>query len=134
LQPYLWKVADATRDVLEIPVTTMPLARVPIHMSYLLYLSVRSPMLALAYLRTAITLLKARGIQPSFLLHPLDFLGGDLETRLNFFPGMSLPTERKIALLDSVLDELGRHFELVDMHTHAERLLATANLPVQAAA
>jgi peptidoglycan-N-acetylglucosamine deacetylase len=91
----------------------------------------RSKAVALAYLRTALGLCRLRGIEPSFLLHPLDFLGGDLEQRLNFFPAMSLPTERKLALLGEVLDEMGRHFELCDMQTHAQRLLAAGALRVQ---
>jgi hypothetical protein len=65
------------------------------------------------------------------LLHPLDFLGGDVEHRLNFFPAMAMPTERKLKLLDRVLDELARHFDLVDVQTHAQRLLASADLPIQ---
>lgn len=131
LRPYLWDLAGGAGQILEIPVTTMPVARVPIHMSYLLFLAMRSKAVALAYLRTALGLCRLRGIEPSFLLHPLDFLGGDLETRLSFFPAMSLPTERKLALLGEVLDEMGRHFELCDMQTHAQKLLAAGALRVQ---
>jgi hypothetical protein len=131
VKPYLWRLPEGAPSILEVPVTTMPLARVPIHMSYLLYLSMRSEGLALAYLRTAVTLCKARGVQPSFLLHPLDFLGGDMEHRLAFFPAMAMPTERKLELLDRVLDELARAFDLVDMQTHAKSLLASGNLPIQ---
>jgi len=134
IKPYLWRPTGGGPTILEIPVTTMPLARVPIHMSYLLYLGMRSAALALAYLRTAVTLCKARGVQPSFLLHPLDFLGGDVEHRLSFFPAMSLPTERKLALFDRLLDELARHFDLVDVQTHAQRLLASGDLRIQDAA
>ena len=134
LRPYLWRVAGGAGEILEIPVTTMPLARVPIHMSYILFLGMRSITVAMTYLRAALALCKARGIEPSFLLHPLDFLGGDVEKRLNFFPAMTLSTEQKLSLLDRVLDELGGSFELVDMQTHAERLLSAGNLKVQDAA
>ncbi len=85
----------------------------------------------MAYLRTAVALCKVRHVQPSFLLHPLDFLGGDVENRLSFFPAMALPTERKLKLLDQVLDELALHFELVDIETHAQRLLAFGGLPTR---
>ncbi len=128
LKPYLWRIPGQDHELLEIPVTTMPLARVPIHMSYLLYLGMRSEALAMTYLRTALTLFKARNVQPSFLLHPLDFLGGDVEKRLDFFPAMVMPTERKLRLFDRVFDELARHFDLVDMQTHAQRLLAAGGL------
>lgn len=133
LKPYFWEL-DGTTRLLEIPVTTMPLARAPIHMSYILFLAMRSPSVAMAYLRTALELCKLRGIEPSFLLHPLDFLGGDVEERLNFFPAMALSTERKLALFDRVVGELGKHFTLVDMQTHAERILARGDLKVKAAA
>ena len=36
-----------------------------------------------------------RGVQPSILLHPLDFLGADDVDSLQFFPGMSLTGARK---------------------------------------
>ena len=55
LRPYLWK--DLERPLIEIPVTTMPLAKVPIHLSYLLYLGQYSPAVAAAYFRLALMLL-----------------------------------------------------------------------------
>ena len=112
----------------------MPVARVPIHMSYLLYLGARSSSLALGYLKTAIALCKVRGVAPSFLLHPLDFLGGDVERRLDFFPAMALSTEQKLSLFDKAVSELARHFTLVDMQTHADYLHSHVKLPVKDAA
>ncbi len=132
IRPYFWRLRDDTQ-LLEIPVTTMPLARVPIHMSYLLYLGNRSTSLALAYLKTAIALCKVRGVQPSFLLHPLDFLGGDVEHRLDFFPAMRMSTEQKLSLFDRAVSELARHFTLVDMQTHADHLHSSVKLPVKEA-
>jgi peptidoglycan/xylan/chitin deacetylase (PgdA/CDA1 family) len=136
IHPYLWQIPGGVGDgrLLEIPVTTMPLARVPIHMSYLLYLGMRSRALALAYLKTAVSLCKVRGVGPSFLLHPLDFLGGDVEKRVDFFPGMNLSTETKLSLFDSVVEELGKHFELADMYTHAEAILGDGRLSIKEAA
>ena len=43
LKPYRWALGDG---LIEVPVTTMPLLRTPIHMSYLMYLGERSPALA----------------------------------------------------------------------------------------
>ena len=56
-----------------LPVTTMPLFRVPIHFSYLLYLGGKSPALARLYWRTALRMCRLRRVEPSVLLHPLDF-------------------------------------------------------------
>ncbi len=120
-KPYRWQLGE-DRHLLEIPVTTVPVVRLPFHMSYLLYLSVYSPALMRAYLRTAMATCKLFGVQPSFLLHPLDILGGDLVPQLSFFPGMNLPTERKQRLFLEVLDMLGSEFDLVTMGAHANRL------------
>lgn len=121
LRPHVLQVEG--RPLVEIPVTTMPLLRAPIHLSYLLYLAGRSQSLAMAYLRAALALLQAAGMGPSMLLHPLDFLGGDLESRLSFFPGMQLPTEFKQRFFHRVMSELGRRFEPVTMSQHAAAVL-----------
>ena len=60
------------------------------------------------------------GVQPSFLLHPLDFLGGDRVKELSFFPGMATPTETKLELFDEVIGILGSHFRLVTLDEHAQ--------------
>ena len=77
-----------------------------------------------AYLRFAITMCRLTGTEPSFLLHPLDLLGGDQAPALQFFPGMDLTGQRKVRLFTRVLQILGEHFRLVDMSTHARAILA----------
>ena len=84
-KPYQWRLGEG-RSLVEIPVTTIPLCRVPFHMSYLLYLSRFSHRLMLAYLRSALLACRLSRVQPSFLLHPLDLLGGDQAPGLSFFP------------------------------------------------
>ncbi|MCA9648086.1 MAG: polysaccharide deacetylase family protein, partial [Myxococcales bacterium] len=74
LKPYRWKLTKGS--LLEIPVTTLPIFRVPIHLSYVLYLSAVSPWLARTYFRSALRMCRAADIEPSILLHPLDFLSG----------------------------------------------------------
>ena len=53
LKPYFWELKNKDR-LLEIPVTTMPFFRIPIHLSYLVYLSAVSESLMLIYLKSAI--------------------------------------------------------------------------------
>jgi peptidoglycan/xylan/chitin deacetylase (PgdA/CDA1 family) len=122
LRPYFWKISG-NEPLLEIPVTTIPVVRTPFHLSYLLYLYRASPALMGAYLKSAILLCKATGTQPSFLLHPLDVLTGDLVPSLRFFPGMDLAGAQKRDVFDYVLKTLGRHYRLVDMYTHASTVL-----------
>ena len=76
IRPYRWRLGAEVPDggLLEIPVTTMPVFRVPFHLSYILYLSAFSPALALVYFRMALMLCRATGTPPSLLLHPLDFM------------------------------------------------------------
>lgn len=130
LKPYHWRLTGGAR-LLEIPVTTMPVVKAPFHLSYLLFLSRYSEALMMAYLRSAIALCRATGVEPSFLLHPLDLLGGDQVPQLAFFPGMDLPHRRKVALFERVLRLLGEHFELVPMSAHAAAIEAGHDLPAR---
>jgi len=108
--------------LVELPVTTMPLLRVPIHGSYLLQLHQVSPALARAHFRAALLLCRARGVSPSLLLHPTDVLGAAEAPGMEFFPGMGVPAARKVELLGWVLAALRRHFDVVGTGEHVARL------------
>ena len=122
LRPFAWRLGDGA--LLEMPVTTIPLLRAPFHLSYLIWLSRFSETLAMAYLHLALALCRLTRTQPSFLLHPLDFLGAEDAPELHFFPGMDVARARKLALVDRILATLGRQFEVVPMGEHARRLRA----------
>ncbi len=127
-RPYEWWWAGGRR-LLEIPVTTVPILRLPWHMSYLIYLAQYSESLAMSYLETALALCRLTRTEPSFLLHPLDFLGGDELDALHFFPGMSLPGAKKRELTARVLARLAAEYRLVSLATHAETIVAGGRLP-----
>ena len=124
--PYWWSLPSG--PLLEIPVTTMPFARIPFHLSYILYLSTYSPWLARHYFRWALRLCRWAAVEPSLLLHPLDFLGGDEVERLAFFPAMGLPGAEKRRRVLGYLRDLAAHFEIVPMGEHAKRLAARDDL------
>jgi peptidoglycan/xylan/chitin deacetylase (PgdA/CDA1 family) len=128
LRPYQWQLSGG-KQIMEIPVTTFPLVKVPFHMSYLLHLGGVSHRLMFAYLRCAIHACRVMGVQPSFLLHPLDFLGAEQAPGLAFFPGMAMPGERKRNLVVQALQVLGESFRLVPMEHHADAIRAAALLP-----
>lgn len=132
LKPYRWRL-DGERTLLEMPVTTFPVIKTPFHLSYLLYLSRFSESLALCYLRSAMAACRLTGVEPSFLLHPLDVMGGDEVPQLAFFPGMDLPTRRKREFFLKALRALGETFTLVNMSAHARSLVARGDLPVREA-
>ena len=111
----------------------MPLAKVPIHVSYLLYLASYNPALARAYWATALRLCRATATEPSLLLHPLDFLGGDDVKALKFFPAMNLSGQKKVRLVGEFLDTMARAFDLMPMGRHAEAVASRKRLPVRRA-
>lgn len=119
VRPFRWRLD--TGELLEIPVTTMPYTRVPMHLSYLLYLGKFSRTAARAFFHVALAACTAARVQPSILLHPLDFLGREDCPSLAFFPGMDLPRDRKLAATGELLDMLRDRYEVVTMGEHAER-------------
>ena len=127
VKPYLWHLSNRMH-LLEIPVTTIPIIKSPFHLSYLLYLSRFSDSLMILYLKLAINLCKLTNITPSYLLHPLDLLGGDKLKELSFFPAMDLGFDRKASVFNKVIDQLRKHFQLVNMSTLAKHLLTNGNL------
>ena len=131
VRAYHWGLGDGKR-LLEIPVTTFPWVKTPFHLSYLIYLSRFSERLMRAYLGAALRACVLSGTQPSFLLHPLDLLGGDQVPQLGFFPGMDLPGRRKVEILTRVLRTFRERFTLVSMGTHADALLEDPRLRVEA--
>ncbi len=139
LKPYAWATAHGA--LTEIPVTTMPLVRSPIHISYQLMLGEISIPAARAYFEVALRMCALTSTHPSLLLHPLDFIGADDDADLAFFPGMRMPAARKIALAETLLDRYAQAFRVVTMRDHAayaergERALRVrrANFPSQPA-
>jgi hypothetical protein len=131
IRPYWWQL-DGSARLLEIPVTTMPLFRVPIHFSYLLYLRQFSRVMAWAYWQTAMTLCWATGVEPSLLLHPLDFLGGDEEPDLGFFPAMSMRGDEKRAFVGTLLADFARRFNVLPMGEHASIVSGRSGLRTRA--
>lgn len=105
--------------LMEVPVTTMPLVRFPVHLSYLLFLAHYSEALARIYWRTAVTLCRIQKIGPSLLLHPTDFLDATDAPRMSFFPAMKTPARRKIALVRFALDSLKQHWNTGTVAAHA---------------
>lgn len=129
LKPHF--VETAGKSLVEIPVTTFPIVKTPIHATYLLYLSAFSPLAAKAYWRTAVAACSLTGVQPSLLLHPLDFLSGDDIAELKFFPGMNMPLEKKLRLVNGFLDTYTRSFDVVTMREHANSVRSVQSVTQQ---
>lgn len=128
LKPFDWQTPHGR--IMEIPVSTIPIFRVPFHLSYLLWLSRFSEAVALAYMKFAFAMCRLRRVEPSFLLHPLDFLGADDAPELAFFPGMDMPRERKLAFAGKFLTAFQRNFDVVPMGEHHRRIRERGSLKV----
>ena len=118
LKPYKWQIGEKT--LTEIPVTTLPFLKTPIHASYVIYLSTFSKSLAKLYWQTALQMCRLTGTQLSLLLHPLDFLSGDDAPELKFFPAMNLAVEEKLEFVSEILEMLTAKFDVVNMRKHAQ--------------
>ncbi len=117
LKPYNWDLGEG-KTLTEIPVTTMPIFKFPFHLSYLIYLGNISMPLMKLYLASAIRLCKLTKTPVSFLLHPLDLIGGDQIKELAFFPGMNVSSKKKVYIFKNVIKSLQRNFELKEMSAH----------------
>lgn len=120
-RPYEWLLRSGDR-ITEVPVTTMPGFRVPIHFSYVIWLGGKSMVLARAYWRMALLMCRLSGTVPSLLLHPLDFLGSDDEPELGFFPGMDITAARKAEMMHELLDMWGGQYQTMPIGQYVETL------------
>lgn len=112
-QPYYWTVGED--KIIEIPVTTFPWLKIPLHATYLQYLARFSELAATTYWSSALSAYRLAGFPPSFLLHPLDFIGGDEEPELGFFPAMNVATPVKIERMYKFLEMMQSNFEIIPM-------------------
>lgn len=121
VRQFQWVFGSQT--LMELPVTTMPFVKTPLHMSYILYASQFSKTLALTYFRWGLLMCDLARVPPSILLHPLDFIGADEAKELAFFPGMTMHLEDKIDIIERVLNLLDEHY---NMQTVGEQIKMAA--------
>jgi len=126
VKPYRWELDEGSLP--ELPVTTMPVFKVPIHFSYLTYLGTFSRRLTRLYLGFSIGMCKLTRTEPSLLLHPLDFMSQEDDADLAGFPGMGLPLATKMELLNMYFDLLLESFEPMTMGEHVDRIVAGPRL------
>jgi peptidoglycan-N-acetylglucosamine deacetylase len=118
-------------SLMVIPVTTFPLFKIPIHISYVLYLSLIHPALGLFYFETAIRICRLLRVRPSLLLHPLDFLGvDDNQPELSFFPAMGMRSEKKMRIVGRAMEILKKYYDVMPMYEHAQTMLKSSTWPV----
>ena len=111
-QPYrpaaqsLWRV-DPARPLVELPVATLPMSRLPFYGTAVLSWGS-------AYAAAALRQLRSEDIV--FAMHAVDVLGPDqdqIDPRLNHHPGIRLPVARKLALFKSMFDQVAQTHRFV---------------------
>ena len=118
------RISTRSGELVELPVTTLPLARIPVHGSYLMQLYSISPKLARAYFRTAVRMCRMRGVGMSMLIHPTDILDGRDVPVMQFFPGMAVPAAEKVAFMAWVVRAMQREFDVVGTGDHVAAMSA----------
>jgi peptidoglycan/xylan/chitin deacetylase (PgdA/CDA1 family) len=119
---------NSGKKMLEIPVTTIPLLRMPFHLSYLVYLCGYSRLLMSFYFKMALTLCRVTRTAPNFLLHPPDFLDISEVPGLAFFPGMKLDRNKKIEIFHYIISAIQKHFTPANMSTYANAIAGHTGL------
>lgn len=109
-RPY--QLSVGTPPVWMIPVTVMPFVRAPFHFSYMQFIAEKSAGLAKLYFAWALRLCRACRVQPSLLLHPLDFLGQDEEPELAYFPGMKQTGQTKRERMRGYLKSMAANYRV----------------------
>lgn len=120
------EVDGETFPLQEIPVTTLPFLRTPIHFSYVTFLASFSVTVAKMYFSMSLNLCRMTGTSPSLLLHPPDFLGCEDDSDMAYFPGMKLKREEKLSFMRWALGKFAREFEVRTMLDQTQTL-ATAD-------
>lgn len=110
LVPYCWRLPAA--DLIEVPVSTLPMLRLPVHWTYVNFLAEFSPHCALAYVSMHVALCRARSVAPVLLIHATDVIGADDDDCPRFMPGMRLTAKEKVGLLRSGLARYCANFDL----------------------
>ena len=127
LKPYSWALHGGS--IVETPVTTLPLLRLPFHGTYLNYLADYAPALARGYFRAALEVCKLRGVPPSFLLHATDFLGCDDAVELAYMPGMKRGAAEKNTFMADILGTYRTAFHVQPIGAFIEDLKSQQGLP-----
>lgn len=126
LKPFDWQLSNG-QQLLELPVTSLPLLRLPLHGSYLQHLADLASSVARAYAAAAVLACRHSGTPLHLLLHASDFIGADDGLPVQFLPGMRRPWRAKLALLEGLLQRTRSHFDCLTMASCAERVRASAS-------
>ena len=109
----------------------IPTLQSTFHFSYVLYLSTYSPILARIILAFSITCMRLAGIEPTLLLHSLDFLGSDNVGYAFLLSRMNMRSEVKLGRIRNYLADLIADHTVVSLNQYAEILQSRLKLKIK---
>lgn len=118
-KPFLWQLSSKTK-LLELPVTTMPIFRIPFHLSYLIFLSRYSETLMLFYLKISLLLSRMAKTAPVFTIHPTDLLDKKQIPELGYYPGMEISAGNKKKLFKLIIEVFRKYYMLISLNDFAQ--------------
>ena len=113
IKPFYWQSGEDF--LLEVPVTTIPVIRLPMHLTYVHFLAEISPTLARTYFSFALLMCRLFRVSPSLLLHPLDFVAADELPELACFPGLGSNSAAKRSLSHWCLRRFKQSFAVTSL-------------------
>lgn len=102
-------------QLLEAPITTMPILRLPMHSTFVLTAGQ-------ALFDAGLALAKARGVPVNYLLHAADVIDAVPDPALASYRFLAAPWSEKQALYEHVLHKLGESYEIVPTAEFLDRL------------
>ena len=111
LRPHRPKKNDGTRyDLLEIPVTTIPCIHIPFHASYIIAL--KSKGFGSIILKTGFALVQRVNLPLNYLFHLADLADPIHDQKIKGHFGITLRADEKLMIVESIIKEILKKFEI----------------------
>lgn len=110
--------------IVEIPVTVLPMLRLPLNFSY-------GVLAGAWYFRLGLRWAVMSGIPVNFLFHLVDFADPILDPRFRRVPGIRFPLARRLTLADGVLQFLHQRTEILPTAELCARLSRSAHFALR---
>jgi peptidoglycan/xylan/chitin deacetylase (PgdA/CDA1 family) len=112
------------RDIYEIPVSTMPIVRLPFHGSYVMVLSKLSPRMALLYWKAGFKWYLQQNRPYTFVIHPLELTSIACDARLTAQIGYNVKNVEKLKIYREIFATLKNDTEAITTEHFVRKLRA----------
>ena len=106
--------------LLEFPISTFPVIRSPVHMTYVNFIADLGNKIGELYFQTALKTMRISSLPFTLLLHATDFLGSDDGLQLGFLPGMKGTVDKKLMRLERLIGSFVQNYHVDSLEHHAK--------------